>query len=117
MMIHVLDPVYIYFIYIYNVIIHKYTYSQGPDSVAKSEGNQNQPNSYRMICPWCLRLAPERSRGSVWVAPGRRMAEPGWDADDLVVKSFGHTRYLFRKDKSMWDSDSDNFSSIFVWLK
>lgn len=155
MMIHVLDPVYIY--YIYNVIIHKYTYSQGPDSVAKSEGNQNQPNSYRMqcilyvaspenwdchfpmfkpimfisgwsvipqnlmgfpmICPWCLRLAPERSRGSVWVAPGRRMAEPGWDADDLVVKSFGHTRYLFRNDKSMWDSDSDNFSSIFVWLK
>ena len=50
MMIHVLDPVYIYFIYIYNVIIHKYTYSQGPDSVAKSEGNQNQPNSYRMQC-------------------------------------------------------------------
>lgn len=30
--------------------LHKYTYSQGPDSVAKSEGNQNQPNSYRMQC-------------------------------------------------------------------
>lgn len=40
----------LYLFYIYNVIIHKYTYSQGPDSVAKSEGNQNQPNSYRMQC-------------------------------------------------------------------